>query len=87
MYMFFLNPDDLTNLDIENGQCYNESIPQNLTFGYQGLPLGLGNTLSSVTGSAKHTGAASGLFNKESASVQGLMALVAAMVTVTFIFL
>ena len=43
MYMFFLNPDDLTNLDVQNGQCYNASIPQNLTFGYQGLPLGLSN--------------------------------------------
>mgnify|MGYP002718762416 CR=1 FL=1 len=87
MYMFFVNPDDLTNLDIENGQCYNESIPQNLTFGYQGLPLGLGNTLSSVNGSTKRTGAASGLVNKKSAGVQGLMALVAAVVTVTFMFL
>ncbi|KAI9812567.1 MAG: hypothetical protein M1827_004556 [Pycnora praestabilis] len=41
MYMFFLVPDDLTNLDIANGQCYNSSIPQNVTFGYQGLPLGI----------------------------------------------
>ena len=87
MYIFFVNPDDLTNLDIENGQCYNESIPQNLTFGYQGLPLGLGNTLSSVNGSTKRTGAASGLVNKKSAGVQGLMALVTAVVTVTFMFL
>ncbi|KAK5725644.1 hypothetical protein LTR15_003834 [Elasticomyces elasticus] len=50
-YMFFLNPDDLTNLDIEGGQCYNQSIPQNLTFGYQGLPFGLGDT-AAVNGSA-----------------------------------
>ncbi|KAK3108018.1 hypothetical protein LTR53_017835 [Teratosphaeriaceae sp. CCFEE 6253] len=50
-YMFFLNPDDLTNLDIANGQCYNQSIPQNLTFGYQGLPFGLGDT-PVVNGSA-----------------------------------
>ncbi|KAI4125598.1 MAG: hypothetical protein LQ347_005320 [Umbilicaria vellea] len=41
MYMFFLVPDDLTHLDIVNGQCYNASVPQNLTFGYQGLPFGL----------------------------------------------
>lgn len=40
-YMFFLVPDDLTHLDISNGQCYNSSIPQNLTFGYQGLPFNL----------------------------------------------
>ncbi|OQE26059.1 hypothetical protein PENFLA_c007G02980 [Penicillium flavigenum] len=87
MYMFFLNPEDLTNLDIENGQCYNESVPQNLTFGYQGLPLGLGNMLSSVNRSAKQTGDASRLLSKESAGVQGLMALVAALATVTFMFL
>ncbi|KAF7714030.1 Uncharacterized protein PECH_000519 [Penicillium ucsense] len=46
-FMFFVNADDLTNLDIENGQCYNHSIPQNLTFSYQGLPFGL----------SKHNGA------------------------------
>ncbi|KAA8566059.1 hypothetical protein EYC84_008663 [Monilinia fructicola] len=39
--MFFLVPDDLTNLDIVNGQCYNSTIPQNLTFSEQGLPFGL----------------------------------------------
>ncbi|KAA6407330.1 MAG: hypothetical protein FRX48_08878 [Lasallia pustulata] len=41
MYMFFRVPDDLTNLDIANRQCYNSSVPQNLTFGYQGLPFGI----------------------------------------------
>jgi len=51
-YMFFVHPNDLTNLDIASGQCYNQSIAQNLTFGYQGLPLGIGST-SSVNGSAK----------------------------------
>ena len=50
-YMFFLNPEDLMGLDIANGQCYNQTIPQNLTFGYQGLPFGLGDT-SAVNGSA-----------------------------------
>lgn len=40
-YMFFKVPDDLTNLDIVNGQCYNATIKQNLTFSYQGLPFGL----------------------------------------------
>ena len=34
-YMFFINPNDLMNLDIENGQCRNASIPQNVTFGEQ----------------------------------------------------
>jgi hypothetical protein len=41
MYMFFLVPDDLAILDFQNGQCYNSSIPQNVTFGTQGLPFGL----------------------------------------------
>jgi hypothetical protein len=48
MYMFFLVPDDLTNLDISNGQCYNSSIPQNVTFGLQGLPFGIGNSKKSA---------------------------------------
>lgn len=42
MYMFFKVPDDLSGLDIMNGQCYNASIPQNVTFKTQGLPFGLG---------------------------------------------
>lgn len=41
MYMFFKVPDDLTHLDIVNGQCYNSTIPQNVTFSEQGLPFGL----------------------------------------------
>lgn len=48
-YMFFLNADDLTNLDIENGECYNKSIPQNVTFSYQGLPLGLSKDSGAAT--------------------------------------
>ena len=46
-YMFFLTPNDLTNLDIAGGQCYNTSVKQNLTFGYQGLPFGLGSSAGS----------------------------------------
>ena len=42
--MFFLNADDLTNLDVSNGHCYNSSIKQNVTFSYQGLPFGLSKT-------------------------------------------
>jgi len=49
MYMFFLVPDDLKNLDIVNGQCYNTSIPQNVTFSYQGLPLGLSTSNKNTT--------------------------------------
>ena len=41
LYMFFNVPDDLNNLDISNGQCYNSTIKQNVTFGYQGLPFGI----------------------------------------------
>ncbi|KAF2724316.1 hypothetical protein K431DRAFT_282164 [Polychaeton citri CBS 116435] len=60
-YMFFVNSEDLMNLDIANGQCYNTSVAQNLTFGYQGLPLGIGDK-GPVNGSANNdTGAASGL--------------------------
>lgn len=41
MYMFFIVPDDLKGLDIENGHCYNSSIPQNVTFGEQDELLGI----------------------------------------------
>ncbi|KAK3724474.1 hypothetical protein LTR37_001098 [Vermiconidia calcicola] len=40
-FMFFRTPDDLFNLDLAAGECYNTSVAQNLTFGYQGLPLNL----------------------------------------------
>ncbi|TKA44241.1 hypothetical protein B0A49_13042, partial [Cryomyces minteri] len=56
MYMFFNVPDDLTGLDIVNGQCYNQSIKQNLTFGYQGLPFGLGSSSSSSGNSSSSGG-------------------------------
>ena len=57
-YMFFLVPDDLTNLDIMNGQCRNASIQQNVTFGYQGLPFGvnLGDGDSGSNGSSGSSG-------------------------------
>jgi phosphatidate phosphatase APP1 len=53
MYMFFITPDDLTNLDIENGQCYNTSVRQNVTFGYQGLPFGLSDNESGASAFAR----------------------------------
>lgn len=56
-YMFFVTPSDLTNLDIASGHCYNTSVPQNLTFSEQGLPLDLSST-TSVNGSANHTAGA-----------------------------
>lgn len=35
-YMFFNVADDLKNLDIVGGNCYNPSVKQNVTFGFQG---------------------------------------------------
>jgi hypothetical protein len=52
MYMFFNVPDDLTNLDIINGQCYNASVKQNVTFSYQGLPFGIQSSNNSGNSSA-----------------------------------
>jgi Uncharacterized conserved protein (DUF2183) len=40
-YMFFIRPDDLANLDIVGGNCYNSTIPQNVTFGMQDELLGI----------------------------------------------
>jgi len=34
-YMFFRTTDDLVGIDLGRGGCYNSSVPQNLTFGYQ----------------------------------------------------
>ncbi len=51
--MFFNVPDDLTNLDVKNGQCFNSSVKQNVTFSYQGLPFGLSNNKSSAVVSAR----------------------------------
>lgn len=63
-YMFFLNPNDLTNLDILGGNCLNQSIMQNVTFGIQDEALGI-------------HGAAGRM--KASATVSFVVALVAAM--------
>ncbi|KAF6809622.1 hypothetical protein CSOJ01_06794 [Colletotrichum sojae] len=48
-YMFFREPNDLTNLDIMNAQCWNQTIPQNVTFKTQGLPFGWGNAAGSLS--------------------------------------
>ncbi|KAJ7634061.1 hypothetical protein DFH06DRAFT_1220969 [Mycena polygramma] len=45
MYMFFTVPDDLHGIDLTK-QCYNTSVQQNVSFGFQGLPFG--NDASSV---------------------------------------
>lgn len=42
-YMFFTTPDDLVGLDFANGDCRNNSAAMGtVTFGWQGLPFGLG---------------------------------------------
>ena len=51
-YMFFRVPDDLRYLDISNGQCYNTTIKQNVTFSEQGIPFGLGGYVDSPAGKA-----------------------------------
>jgi hypothetical protein len=52
-YMFFIQPDDLTNLNIAGGNCYNSSIKQNLTFGLQDELLGIhGSSASSLATSS-----------------------------------
>ena len=50
--MFFNVPDDLANLDIANGNCWNTTIKQNVTFSYQGLPYGLSKDNSSSSSSS-----------------------------------
>ncbi|KAJ4315490.1 hypothetical protein N0V94_005927 [Neodidymelliopsis sp. IMI 364377] len=51
-YMFFHVPDDLTGLDIANGQCLNESIQQNVTFSRQDEVLGIHGAGGKLAGSA-----------------------------------
>lgn len=48
--MFFNVPDDLAGLDLAGGRCHNASVRQNVTFGTQGLPFGLGTKSSAVPG-------------------------------------
>ncbi|KAI9814127.1 MAG: hypothetical protein M1826_002305 [Phylliscum demangeonii] len=55
-YFFFVQPDDLTHLDIANGNCYNRSVPQNLSFSdTQGLPFA-GNSPSANNPAAPGAG-------------------------------
>lgn len=60
-YMFFRTPDDLTNINIAGGDCYNKSVAQNLTFSYQGLPFGLGETPTKNGSAVSSTNAQLGL--------------------------
>ncbi|KAJ8127124.1 hypothetical protein O1611_g6513 [Lasiodiplodia mahajangana] len=45
-YMFFVHADDLRDVDIEGGNCYNPAVVQNVTFGYQGR--GFGNDVNAA---------------------------------------
>lgn len=65
-YMFFVNADDLTGLNLAAGECYNKSVPQNVTFGYQGLPV---SSTTPVNGSATHIAGASRLHGSQWSSV------------------
>lgn len=47
-YMFFVNADDLRDVDIQGGNCYNPAVKQNVTFGYQGR--GFGNGANGAVG-------------------------------------
>jgi hypothetical protein len=60
-YMFFIVPDDLSNLDVANGQCYNASIPQNVTFGTQDELLGIHGSVAAAVQRASWIGLASAL--------------------------
>ncbi|KAI1498619.1 hypothetical protein F5X99DRAFT_392874 [Biscogniauxia marginata] len=46
-YMFFVHADDLRGADIVGGNCHNEAVQQNVTFGWQGQ--GFGNAASSAS--------------------------------------
>ncbi|KAI0432687.1 hypothetical protein F5Y09DRAFT_132320 [Xylaria sp. FL1042] len=48
-YMFFVHADDLRDVDIVGGNCYNPAVPQNVTFGYQGRGFGNGPDSASST--------------------------------------
>ncbi|KAH9927161.1 uncharacterized protein BXZ73DRAFT_90838 [Epithele typhae] len=45
-YFFYRTADDLVNLDIPSGQCRNDSVPQNITFGEQGGVIGNNGAVS-----------------------------------------
>ncbi|QRW25719.1 hypothetical protein RhiXN_10796 [Rhizoctonia solani] len=37
-WMFFRTPDDIAGLNFTNGECRNSSVPQNVTFDFEGVP-------------------------------------------------
>ncbi|KAI5781501.1 hypothetical protein EDC01DRAFT_619731 [Geopyxis carbonaria] len=40
-FMFFVTPEDLRGIDFNKGECQNVAVQQNVTYGYQNLPLGI----------------------------------------------
>ncbi|KAF2426209.1 hypothetical protein EJ08DRAFT_638229 [Tothia fuscella] len=52
-YMFFNVPDDLRGLDIANQKCLNQSIKQNLTFGYQDEAIGIHGSGAEMLGARR----------------------------------
>ncbi|KAF7195076.1 hypothetical protein HII31_03544 [Pseudocercospora fuligena] len=58
-YMFIVHANDLAGINIAGDTCYNTSVAQNLTFGYQGLPGGIGDD-SAINGSANGSNNAAG---------------------------
>ncbi|KAM3414164.1 hypothetical protein BST61_g10822 [Cercospora zeina] len=79
-YMFFVHANDLMGIDIAQGSCLNQTVPQNLSFGYQGLPLGVGND-APVNGSADGTEKGAGVVV---ASVPDMTLLFWAMMGIVF---
>ncbi len=81
-YMFFKVPDDLKNLDIVGGQCRNATIPQNVTFGYQGLPFGINLGDGESGGGGSDSAGVSTAWRSTLASGWSAFAILLAMATV-----
>lgn len=74
-YMFFTTPDDLVGLDFTNGGCRNNSaVMGTVTFGWQGLPFGLGKKSAAAAG--RGAGAASAVWAAVAAAVMAVAVLV-----------
>ncbi|KAI8982873.1 hypothetical protein BD414DRAFT_418912 [Trametes punicea] len=60
-YFFYRTADDLYNLNITNGQCRNDSVPQNITFGEQGGVLGNNRAIGLTIGRPQYAAALVGV--------------------------
>ncbi|QRW13227.1 hypothetical protein RhiLY_12226 [Ceratobasidium sp. AG-Ba] len=61
-YMFFRTPDDIAGLNFANGDCRNSSVPQNVTFAWQGVENLLNAAPANTTPSGRKLVALFGLF-------------------------